>query len=198
MPGGISLVVLHSGKKETTMRFDSQPLRHGFDWDFRPKSYFDLSAARTRKLPEPIGSVLGRIHPAFMGGQFLPELDSGEVEIARVQLESVTADEISVRARPVPSGIAYRVVDEHENTYRVKPARSKVPLTLAELEYLMSHAWPGGGVPLAIVKDNVEGGGSDLINMYGFATVSSRYYPEIGAWYERLIGAWLDSRGGNA
>ena len=40
MPGGISLDVLRPGKKETTMQFDPAPLRAGFDWSFRPATYF--------------------------------------------------------------------------------------------------------------------------------------------------------------
>jgi hypothetical protein len=50
-------------------------------------------------LTEEDRKAFGRIHPMFMGGEYLPELKEGEVEIARISLESVTADQISVRAR---------------------------------------------------------------------------------------------------
>src|SRR5262245_37315037 len=43
--------------------------------------------------------ALGRIHPSFMGGEYLPDLEDYEVEIARVSLASTTADVISIRAR---------------------------------------------------------------------------------------------------
>ena len=56
---------------------------------------------------------LGRIHPSFMGGEYLPDFKIGEEEIVRVELESTTSDVISVRARPVPGGTAWRVVDEY-------------------------------------------------------------------------------------
>jgi hypothetical protein len=45
---------------------------------------------------------LGRIHPSFLGGEFLPPYLPGEVEIARICLQSTTTDVISLRARPLP------------------------------------------------------------------------------------------------
>src|SRR5512135_2815800 len=40
----------------------------------------------------------GRVHPSMMGGEYLPEIVPGEIEIARIELQSVTADVISIRA----------------------------------------------------------------------------------------------------
>src|SRR6202521_1233005 len=50
-------------------------------------------------LDEEMRQAWGRVHPSHMGGEFLPPLRNGEVEIARISLASVTADQISVRAR---------------------------------------------------------------------------------------------------
>lgn len=50
----------------------------------------------------------------ILGGEYLGELRVGEVEIARVSLESVTADQVSVRARRDGSKIRYEVDDEYE------------------------------------------------------------------------------------
>jgi hypothetical protein len=58
---------------------------------------------------------LGRIHPSFMGGEYLPGYRANEVEIVRMEFKSTTADVICVRARPVGRKkvkIEYRVVDE--------------------------------------------------------------------------------------
>jgi hypothetical protein len=70
-----------------------------------------------------------------MGGEYLPPLLEDEVEIARVSLASVTADQTSVRARRIPRGIAYRIVDEYgEDGPGYLCARiERAPLTLAEL-----------------------------------------------------------------
>jgi len=76
---------------------------------------------------------LGRIHPAFMGGEYLPEYTTTEVEIARIQLESTMADVISIRAARDPKGIRYRIVDEYETAFALPYATSRQPLTLKRL-----------------------------------------------------------------
>src|SRR6202049_4952696 len=54
-------------------------------------------------LDEEMRQAWGRVHPSHMGGEFLPPVRNGEVEIARISLASVTADQISVRARLGPA-----------------------------------------------------------------------------------------------
>ena len=56
---------------------------------------------------------LGRIHPSFMGGEYLPSHGRDETEIVRIQLQSTTSDVISLRARWEEDVIQYRVVDEY-------------------------------------------------------------------------------------
>jgi hypothetical protein len=51
---------------------------------------------------------LGRIHPSFMGGEYLSNYHRSEVEIARIEFESTTCDVFSLRARPGGSRIKYR------------------------------------------------------------------------------------------
>jgi len=40
---------------------------------------------------------IGKIHSSFMGGEYLPVYGPGQIEIARIELESTTSDVISVR-----------------------------------------------------------------------------------------------------
>lgn len=181
------------------MQFDPAALRAGFDWSFRPATYFRPDAPpRPEPLSDEVRVAIGRIHPSLMGGLYLPPFLPGEVEIARVQLESVMADVLSVRARPRGKRIAYRVVDEYESHYPVTPATSARPLTFAEIARLMDGANPDpsldGGLALCYVKFNCIEGECDPRELYGFATVRSRFYPELGAWCEKLIHAWLDSQ----
>ena len=70
---------------------------------------------------------------AERGGDFLPEFMPGEVEIARLALESTTWDVISIRARPSSRGILYRVVDEYESTIPFHPKSSRRPLSFGRL-----------------------------------------------------------------
>jgi hypothetical protein len=53
------------------------------------------------------------IHPSFMGGEYLPDFEEGELEMARLSLRSVTADVISIRLRRTEDGFVYRIVDEY-------------------------------------------------------------------------------------
>ena len=53
--------------------------------------------------------LIGKFHPVFMGGEYLPDLNEGEVEIARIELASTTADAISIRATKHNSRIYYSV-----------------------------------------------------------------------------------------
>ena len=53
------------------------------------------------------------IHPSFMGGEYLPDYEEGELEMARLSLRSVTADVISIRLRRTEDGFVYRIVDEY-------------------------------------------------------------------------------------
>ncbi len=68
-----------------------------------------------------------------MGRDSLPPYLPGEVEIARGCLRSTARDVISLRSRPVPGGIAYRIEDEYRGVFTLPIAASSEPLTLAEL-----------------------------------------------------------------
>lgn len=52
--------------------------------------------------------ALGRIHPAFMGGEYLPDLLRKEVAIMRITIASTTQDVTSVYARRGKNRIYYR------------------------------------------------------------------------------------------
>jgi hypothetical protein len=90
------------------------------------------SALLKDDLDDHIRIRLGRIHLSFMGGEYLPANLPGEVEIARVALQSTTGDVTSLRAQPVPGGIHYRVVDEYAAVFELPILKSEKSLTLAE------------------------------------------------------------------
>jgi hypothetical protein len=62
-------------------------------------------------LDDEIRASRGRIHPIFMGGEYLPDYGDCEVDIARIELKSTTYDVISLRARPIGSRIKCSLVD---------------------------------------------------------------------------------------
>jgi hypothetical protein len=157
-----------------------------------------IDAGRLDEIPELLAQsalteadrqALGRIHPTFMGGEYLPDLQCNEVEIARITIASTTQDVTSVYARRGKGRIHYRVVDEYEgDTLSGKNMRTSVrPLTLAELEAFFNGAWSIFGV-LAM---NFASRGYDEDAMLAFVVgVESQFYPQIGDLYERRIEAW--------
>lgn len=85
----------------------------------------------------------GRLHPQHLGGEFLPPPRRGEVEIARISIDSTTQDVTCVYARQGLSRIRYRVVDEYGGlTLRGRARRtSHRPLTLQSLIAFFLGAW---------------------------------------------------------
>ncbi len=135
----------------------------------------------------------GRIHPAMMGGEYLPSLRADEVEIARISLASTTCDQISVRARRVGKAIVYSIVDEYTGAdgYDPRPRSSRLPLSLRRLIALLDGACDEGGAVLGHIAGGA--GGNDLADGRGFVTVESDFYPELGRYYAARIAAWCDA-----
>jgi hypothetical protein len=97
-------------------------IRNAFDAD-RVGPLDELYATPT--LPDEHRLALGRLHPSFMGGEYLPDRRDTEVEIARLNIDSTTSDVTSVYARPGKDRINYRVVDEYDgDTLSEKRTRS--------------------------------------------------------------------------
>ncbi len=151
------------------------------------------SFLRQSALSEADRQALGRIHPAFMGGEYLPDLTSNEVEIARTTIASTMQDVISVRARRGKHRIHYRVVDEYQgDTLSGRNTRTSTrPLTLGELETFLNGAQS--------IFDDLERhfgrDGYDLDQMLRFVIgVESQFYPQMGTLYRRRIEAWAAAR----
>ena len=149
------------------------------------------SFLRQSSLSDVDRQAIGRIHPAFMGGEYLPDLTSHEVEIARITIASVTQDVTSVYARRGKSRIYYRVVDEYDGeTLSEKRTRTSTrPLTLGELECFFNGAWS----IFDVLERNFGCDGYDLDRMQRFVIgVESQFYPTIDELYRRRIETWGD------
>lgn len=150
------------------------------------------------------------IHPSCLGGEFLPDLRDGEVEIARLVLASVTQDVISIRARRRGGRIHYSVRDEYETEgsfqYRFAPKTSRAPLSMRKVVRLIdsieqgeryhefpevSLAAPGLPAYTCWLNDfNVFVGDGDLDGHRYFVRVTSGFYPELEAWYKAAGEEW--------
>jgi hypothetical protein len=148
-------------------------------------------------LPDSTLNLVSRMDPMLMGGEYLPDYEEGEVEVARVSLESMTGDVISIRARPAAEGIRYRVVDEYETVFDCTPEVSEPPLTMGELIDLLdgSYAddWQGTGLVSSWRDDNLhDDDPEEAESLVDFVTVSSDLYPQLQQWYEEEAQEWLD------
>jgi hypothetical protein len=147
-------------------------------------------------LTEEDRASLGKIHPSFMGGEYLPDYVEGEVEIARIELQSTTADVISIRAKNDGDRIEYSVVDEYETDFNVSPKISERPLTLAELIGLIDGASEEGSLGLYYTQMNYEGGERSiewLDQMRHFTRVESVFYPQLNLRYEKILSLWYEN-----
>ena len=90
------------------------------------------------------GDQYGAIHPAFMGGQYLPDMEENELEIARLMIRSVTYDITALYARFDNGNIHYRMADEYEGETLVEPTCLVLdkPLALGEMRdfFLSSYS----------------------------------------------------------
>ena len=138
----------------------------------------------TPVLDEQDRRALGSLHPSFMGGEYLPNRQDTEIEIARINIDSTTSDVTSVYARAGKNRIYYRVVDEYNgDTLSDKRIRtSKRPLTLAELVEFFLGAWS--------LKDVLEENDLDLEGAHDFTHPSSEFYPQFSAAIRAKINEW--------
>jgi hypothetical protein len=168
------------------------------DLSFRPPCYFTvvpidaIRAERSAAMARRVGVLdsSGSFHPLALSGAFLPEPEREEVEIAHIALRSTTGDRMSVRARRVGARIAYSVHDEYDGetlNEDFRPRSSRQPLTLRQLVALIDAAYDVEGV----LDDNLEGG-ADVSQMRRFVSVSSPFYPQLGAVYEQRVAEHLD------
>jgi hypothetical protein len=134
----------------------------------------------------------GGFHPTFMGGEYLPDHASQEVEIARITIASTTQDVTCVYARQVGGRIHYRVVDEYDgDTLSGQDTRtSNKPLTLKALVDFFLGSWD-----LMFCLDcNFREYAYPRDEVHGFIVdASSSFYPEFGNLISKRVDAWLDT-----
>jgi len=138
-----------------------------------------LSLAATD--PDLARSLEG-IHPMYMGGNYLPDFDDAEIEIARIPIQSTTYDVTSVFARMEDGQIHYRVVDEYDGDTLSGSTTmvSSIPLTLGELTEFFLKAWP----LIDVLEMNFEG---DLEASLSFFAAESDFYTDFDALCRKLV-----------
>jgi len=141
-------------------------------------------------------AALGAIHPAWLGGEYLPPDLPGETTIVRIAMRTVTSDVIEIRARPADRGAFYRIVDEYHTEIEFEPRWSQWPLTMMEVIDMIDsargiHAGYGNIVTGALAA-NFGHPGADPKQAAAFIRVESDVYPELEAWYRLVIEEWIE------
>jgi hypothetical protein len=140
----------------------------------------------------------GLVHPQCMGGEYLPQLGIGDVEIARISLASTTGDQISIRASHAGEKIRYEVCDEYESEVELAFAESKQPLTLGELIQLIDGSrhreqeQPGG--LLVCHWENMVEWDYSLDEAIEFASIESAWYPQLDSYYAEVASDWKEQK----
>ncbi len=156
-------------------------------------------------LPDELREHVGAINLIYMGGEYLPDSETEEIEIARVSLQSVMGDVISIRATPEEDGIRYRIVDEYDNLITCTPEHSKAPLTFGELIDLIDNAEFKGypGRLTFVLRDSqldayrpcgAEELSKEARNLVDFLTLTSVFYPQLEQWYYEEAEEWFQER----
>jgi hypothetical protein len=126
----------------------------------------------------------------------LPDYAEGELEIARIELESTTADVISIRAKKDGERIAYSIVDEYETEFNVSPKGSKKPLMLAELIGLIDGGGEEGSLAICYTEMNYSGSSiEDLDAIKSFTRVESVFYSQLNPHYEKVDLWYAEEKG---
>ena len=148
------------------------------------------------ELDAAMKASLGRLHPWFLGGEYLPKRRRNELEIARIVIGSTTQDVTAIYARPLGKRIAYRIVDEYQGgTISGRSTRTSTrPLSLEELVQFFIDGWE----LLDCLDSNYESKGYDREEIHGFIEeATSDFYPEFGEAISTIIDQWLDDVSGN-
>jgi hypothetical protein len=140
-------------------------------------------------LEPELRQAVGALHPSFMGGEYLPDRQETEVEIARITIASTTQDVTCVYARRTKDCIHYRTVDEYDGgTLGEKTTRtSTLPLTLTELADFFLASWD----LLAVLDMNFEDDRYSPENVLAFFDGSSEFYPDFGKLIAQRVKVWL-------
>lgn len=143
-------------------------------------------------LPEPLRAFLGRQHPSDMGGEYLPDMESEEIEIGRITIASTTQDVTCLYARPQGRGIALRVVDEYDGGTLSGGAERKArqPLSLGDLTNFFLGAWD----LCAVLQMNFEDDGYPDEKVFNFFDGSSRFYPDFDRLLRKRVRIFVRKR----
>ena len=150
---------------------------------------------RSPSLTEDQRNRFGAIHPSFLGGEYLPDCNPSETEIARVKLRSTTQDLISIRATREDGELRYPIVDEYDDhEFSLWTQFSQKPFSVKKLIEFLDNSSEVKGYPgsltLAYNNSNADGVLSRE-RLRDFTTVCSEIYSQLEEHYDRVYADWI-------
>lgn len=142
-------------------------------------------------LSAPLRQAIGRIHPQFMGGEYLTRPTKGEVVLARMTINSTTADTFAIYVKRSGKRLRYRAVDEYDGTSLGEKSTlsSKEPLTLKQLVDFAMRAW----AITECLEGNFADHGYPRDDCHDFLEeLSSDFYPDFELAVRNEVDKWLD------
>jgi Ankyrin repeat len=159
--------------------------------DELPPSFFAI-----RLKPDDLEHLVRTRGPVFRAGEDLPAFRDDEVEIARLTIDPVTPETVTIRATEQPGRITYRVVSEPQGKYTWPIESSAGPLTLNELTEAISQ--------LRIAGDDrplLETWWRRLTDAHGDVSAAieqvkavSIHYRQLNDWYHIRALSWAESQ----
>jgi len=151
---------------------------------------------KSQSLSEDLISTFGSIHPSYMSGEYLPDLEKDELEIVRIIAKNATEDVTSIRVKNINDKYNYIIVDEYQDElaleYIFSPTESDQTLTFRQLINLIDSC-----VVKEISQSEIHHVGlvlGDLEQMYNydddledFFKVESVFYKDLSQYYEEKI-----------
>jgi hypothetical protein len=157
---------------------------------------------KSQSLSEDLISNFASIHPSYMSGEYLPELEKDELEIARIIAKNATEDVISIRVRNINNKYNYTIVDEYQDDlalqYIFSPTESNETLTFRQLinfidSCIVKESSQSETHHVGLVLGDLEhiykwGYDDDLED---FFKVESVFYKDISQYYEERINCLI-------
>ena len=133
---------------------------------------------------------IGNIHPSFMGGEYLPDTEINEVEVARITIASTTQDVTCVYVKEQDGLLIYRIVDEYEGGTLDGPCQM-VSNSPVSLETLMNFFIDGWDI-FNCLNANFYDYNFDPYLVKGFIVdANSNFYSQFGQLLDERINIWL-------
>ena len=184
-PMSLKTHVLSSIKGADRRAFVAKMFEDGRESDIPPELLQSALSDKSRQ-------AAGAIHLRLMGGEYLPDHEPREVEIARIAINTTTQDVASVYARRSGSRFHFRVVDEYggDTLTGNTEMMSDAPLTLGELSRFLLEAWNFFGV----LKWNFGHEGYPPERVLSFFRASSEFYPTFPQLVRQRVDEFLEEK----